>query len=321
MPARASDLQNGGAFSPTRMLGPCVSGPTITFGSSPNSLNRSGKNLNSSVGIWTNSPYGLGAITPVKVVCTVTLARSKAALMSCANVRDVASLVYCKTKSDTRPATAADNLSLCSGVRCGVAKAFCRAIRFLRSSSNLISNFVLLSVACAAAALALAASAFARAISALASAASFSSAAALTSASPAAFPASTPSFLASATWAATPILYRSNATALSLASWSWSTITALVVTSTATAATAVSASEISIAAFHQGRSNPSIRLSLLEVTVFAICACSMIVILALIVLIVVDYRRRSTLTADRSRQQVIDVEKLNGRAHKPNSRK
>jgi hypothetical protein len=38
-------------------------------------------------------------------------------------------------------------------------------------------------------------------------AASFSSAAALTSASPAAFPASMPSFLASATWAATPILY------------------------------------------------------------------------------------------------------------------
>jgi hypothetical protein len=90
-------------------------------------------------------------------------------------------------------------------------------------------------------------------------------------------------------------LYLPKAAAFSFASRSWRTITARVVTRTAIAANAPSPSEMSIAAFHQSRPNPSIRLPLLDNVVLSICGLSAAGIVFWMALVIRDYRRRDRL--------------------------
>ena len=122
-------------------------------------------------------------------------------------------------------------------------------------------------------------------------AASFSNSAALTNASPAVFPASMPSLFASATWAATPSLYNSNASSASFASTFCNRITAYVEIPTIIAAIAPIAKNTTTRLFQESRPKPNIRLTFLEKVCFSICAISSGGLLAIMVLSIVNLCR------------------------------
>jgi hypothetical protein len=124
-------------------------------------------------------------------------------------------------------------------------------------------------------------------------AASFSNSAALTNASPAVFPASMPCFFASATWAATPSLYKSKASLAALLSAFCSRITAYVEIPTTMAASAPIPRNITTKLFQELRSRPSIRLTFLETVVFSICAISCTGLLVIVLLSIINLFRET----------------------------